>query len=713
MAINPYSPCPCGSGKKLKFCCGDLAAEIEKIYQMIQGDQPRGALKHVDQLLAKNPEQGVLLDLKASIELSLHEFDAAAETVNKFLQAHPDSASAFAQQAILASVSENGSAGIDPLQEALELLQKDMPLRVLEAIGAVGQALLVEGKLIAARGHLLLYAGIAPEDDNRGLELLMRMNLQGGLPLLLREYLSLSECPAEVPWQDPYAEALKLSAQGKWRKAAGILIAAIKKFGMEPEMVYSLALLQGWLGNTDAFVAGLHKYALMDVPLDSAVEAEALAQLIDTDLDEPSIETVRLTFAIDDEGALESILAQDKRLEDYQIDPNSQEEDETQRPRSAHILLDREFAATGVDIGANEIPHVEGFLSVYGKRTDREARLVVTADRGPSMSDVQQSVESVFAGTIGDLLDTEVVRERPLSEDALSWRWRMPDDTPLEHRRRLVAQQRREAILDRWPKVSRGPFGGKSLEEAAKDESLRIPLLSSVLILEQSTSDPEELGLFEELRAQYDIPHAQEIDPKSIDLQTVPLVRVPRLKLSEVDTDELLNLQERAVLIGANLATLLISLELVERENLPEDVDLSPAYRRLIRLIPDPQKAFSWIERARAWSKSREESESTWALLELETAIQTGEGSRVQIALNELRDRHMEEPGVAEETYRLLYAAGLIDPNQMASQPAPGVAEPIGAATASAESQAIWTPGADSPSSLPASDDDKPAIWTP
>ena len=30
MAINPYALCPCGSGKKIKFCCGDLAGEMER-----------------------------------------------------------------------------------------------------------------------------------------------------------------------------------------------------------------------------------------------------------------------------------------------------------------------------------------------------------------------------------------------------------------------------------------------------------------------------------------------------------------------------------------------------------------------------------------------------------------------------------------------------------------------------------------------------------
>ena len=713
MAINPYSPCPCGSGKKLKFCCGDLATEIEKVYQMIQGDQPKGALKHVEQLLAKKPQQGSLLDLKASIELSLHDFDSAAASIEQFLKAHPDSAAAHAQKAILASVTENGSAGIDPLQDALELLQKDMPLRVLEAIGAVGQALLVEGRLIAARGHLLLYAGIAPEDDNRGLELLMRMNLQAGLPLLLREYLSLSACPVGVPWEQAYGEALSHAARGLWRKAAGVLIAAIKKFGMEPEMVYSLALLQGWLGNTDAFVAGMHKYALMDVPLDDAVEAEALAQLIDTNTDEPSIETVRLSYSITDEDRLEDILIKNSRLEDYQLDPASQDSDQELRPRSSHILLDRETPQTGDGITAEEIPHVVGFLSLYGKRTDREARLEITADRGEGIDDVEQAVAAVFSDALGELEDTEIVREKPISEEALSWRWRMPDDTPLDQRRDLLAGQRRHAILDRWTKAPRGALTGKTPLEASSGESLRVPLLASVLILEQSTNDPDELAVFEELRTELHLPQAERIGPDDVDLQTIPLGRVPRLNLSAVPVEELLKLQERAVLVGANLATLQISIELVEREDLPEEVDLAPAYRRLIRLLPDPQQVGPWIEKARAWSKSREQSESSWALLELETAIQLGDGQYVQRTLNELRDRHMTEPGVAEETYRLLFAAGLIDPNQMVSQAAPGTAEPIGAAASSSEGPGIWTPGSDSPTSSTSSEDDKPAIWTP
>ena len=48
---------------------------------MIEGDQPRAALRHVEQTLAKHPGRASLLDLKAALELSLDEIDAARADV--------------------------------------------------------------------------------------------------------------------------------------------------------------------------------------------------------------------------------------------------------------------------------------------------------------------------------------------------------------------------------------------------------------------------------------------------------------------------------------------------------------------------------------------------------------------------------------------------------------------------------------------------------
>ncbi len=702
MAIDPYSPCPCGSGKKLKFCCSDLATEIEKVQQMVDGEQPHAALKHVEQLLKKQPNRESLLDLYISLQLAMHDLDAARETIQVFLAAHPNNASAHAQAALLAASTETGTKAIGPLQDALEQLTDDMPLRVLEAIGAVGQALLMEGELIAARGHLLLYATIAPKQDNRAVELLLRMNLQAGLPLLMREYLLLNDCPEGVEWKSQFEEATKQSSRGMWRRAEAMLAKLREEVGPVPEVVFNLAVMRGWIGQSKAFAAGLHEYSQLDAPLDNSIEAEALAQLVDPELSDPTLDTVKLAYPVNDIEKLAEILSTDKRVENYPLDPQHQEEDEATRPRSAHILLDRETPSTGVDLPRDQIPSVVAFLSLYGKRTDRDARLEMTTDRDSQFDEVQSLLANIAGETIGQLLEDEVMAQKSISEEALSWRWRLPDDTPIAYRQELLAEQRRDAILNRWTAAPRAALNGKSPQDAVGDASLRIPLLASALIIEQAAANPDELPLFVDLRAKLQIAEPEKIDPTGLNLELLPIVRVPRLDLSKVEDKPLAQFLDRTVLMGANLATLLVAQELINRPQLEEGVDPTPGYRQLIRLETSHEQAFSWAAKARTWSQQHGQSVAEWVLMEIELSIQHGIAEKIQQLLVEIRNNHLEEPGVAEATHRMLTEAGLL-----AAPPAGGTP----AAPPAEESGRIWTP--DSASTPEPTGSEKSPIWTP
>ncbi len=720
MAIDSYSPCPCGSGKKLKFCCSDLAGDLEKVQKMVAGDQPHAALKHVEKLLGKQPQRASLLDLQASLQLSMHDFDAARSTIGDFLEAHPLSATANAQAAILLAAMEQAHKSIGPLQNALEQLDQEMPLRVLEAVGAVGQSLLMQGDLTAARSHLLLYAAIAPEGDNRALELLLRMNLQAGLPLLMRESWRLLDCPAEVEWQAKFQQGADFSARGLWRQAEAIFAQLREEVGAVPEVVYNLALLRGWLGDSARYAAGLHEYAQLEVSEEQAIEAEALAQIVNPDLEDPQLETVKLTYELADVEAVSERLVSDKRVEDYALDPQDLSDETIDRPRSTHVLLDRATPETGVDLERGDIPHVMAFLSLYGKRTDREAMLEVTTDRGEGLARVQKLLGEVTgdalgaaAGALGAATGEEVVAKKSISEESLSWRWRLPDDTPPDHRRKLLAEQRHEAILEDWSNAPRAALQNKSPLEAVDQPDLRIALLASALIIEQAAVDPAELPLFETLREKLNLPQNEKIDPTDLDLEQVPLVRVPRFDFSKLPEDRLAKLLDRTGLMGANFAALIVAKEIVSRPELDEGSDRTAAYRQLIRLEPDTKQARQWSVEARAWSEKNGKSCAEWALMELELAIQQGEASEVQHALGEIRTSHLQEPGIAEATYRLLYSAGLVAPPdaQGGGTPMPLEAAPVGTA---AGGGGAWTPEGDAPASEASTGGEKKSvIWTP
>jgi hypothetical protein len=711
MSIDPYAPCPCGSGKKLKFCCADLAADIEKIHRMIEGDQPHAALRHVEQTLAKDPQRASLLDLKAVIELSLDEVESAAETVARFLAAHPNSPSALADQAILLARTEGGRAAVMPLQKAFAAIEQEMPRRVLEAVGAVGHALLVEGHIVAAQAHLWLYTAVARHNDTRALELLVGLNQNAGLPMLLRDRQRLRDWPADAPWRSQAVAASQLADVGRWYEATGIIDQLGQEHGPDPALVYNRAVLGGWLADERALVAGLHAYARLDVSHDDAVEAEAVAQLLDSGVSDPQVDTVKLTYDVNDLESLETLLIDDPRTESYDSEFAGMTANDGPKTRGAFLLLDRAEPESGDQLTRDEVPSVLGFLSVYGRQTDRPERLEMIVDRGKGFDAAVETLAAVGGSALGAQSGEEVVGHSTEVEQALSWRWHFPASTPPALRRELLTNERREAIVNRWPDVARAVLDGKTPREAKDDANLAVPLAALVLILEQGSNNYEQSDAIAELRQELGLPQPEPIAAADVDVPLLPLARAGRLDFSAVEDDDLVQFYRRAMIANATVAIQSACRESIRRPSLGNKLPRAEAYRRLIGFESDSTKALQLLGEARQVATDAGESTAEWDVMELEIHISDADVEQVRRVLGEIDQRHRDNPDVAAAVYRLLYEAGIIQPDDLAGpQPIPESAgEFVPAAQVAAEENRIWTPGDD----VATAGGQQSKLWTP
>jgi len=714
MAVDPYAPCPCGSGKKVKFCCADLVGDIEKIHRMIEGDQPRAALRHAEQTLAKHPGRASVLDLKATLELALNETDAAQGTVAELLKADPQNPSAHACQAMLLATTEGGKAAVAPLQKALALIDRQMPQRVYEAIGVVGRALLGGGHIVAAQAHLWLHVALAPKDDPRALELLVSLNHYSGLPLLLRDNLRLRDWPADASWKAEAEKASRLADLGKWTEAAAAIDRLGSKHGAEPTLLYNRAVLAGRLAEDRALVAGLHAYAQMPVPIDDAVEAEAIAQLLDNEAKEVMFDSVVRSYEIKDLDTLVENLSADRRTQSFEIDPAQLKEDQP-RPRHTFVLLDRPLPGSGLGIQRDEVPSLAGVISIFGRQTNRPERLELTTDKGPNFERSLAALAEAGGDALGEMVEERVVGSITPTEQALNWRWHFPIDTPITERRKLVAEERHVAITDRWPEVARPGLGGKTPREAAADPQLRIPLMAAVLILEQGSNNRGDEASVAVLRDKLGLSQPDPIDGSTESVAALPLVRVPRLIMESVTDDDLVQLYRRAILLAARAAIPIVAQEAVRRPSIAEKISPTEAYRRLIAAEDDDERALELIDEARRHAETVGESTAQWDLAELELHIDHGDGERAQAMLATIEQKHLDDPQVAAAVYRLLYETGVISPEEMMGQPqhahphhhhaeAPAVA----AASPPAAPSRIWTPDSDRPAG-----GKKSSLWTP
>ena len=105
----------------------------------------------------------------------------------------------------------------------------------------------------------------------------------------------------------------------------------------------------------------------------------------------------------------------------------------------------------------------------------------MTTDRGDEFEQVHELLKSVTDRTLGEVQEEEVVAKKSISEESLSWRWRLPNDTPAGHRQQLLAEERSDAILDRWDKAPRAVLQDQSPQAAAAQAGLRVPLLARLL----------------------------------------------------------------------------------------------------------------------------------------------------------------------------------------------------------------------------------------
>jgi tetratricopeptide (TPR) repeat protein len=709
MSIDPYAMCPCGSGKKLKFCCSDLVGEIEKIHRMIEGEQPRAALRHVEQTLASHPGRASLLDLKASLELSLGDMDAAQKTIQQFVKAHADSPTAHACEALWLAESGQARESAAALQRALALVERDMPLRVYEAMGAVGGALLEAGHILAAQAHLWLHAALAPKEDTRSREVLAALHHYSGLPLLLRDQIRLREWPQGAAWKAEAAKATRLADNGKWQQAVEIVDRLGHQHGADPTLVFNRALLGGWLADDRALVAGLHAYAQLETPLDDAVEAEAIAQLLDAEQKEPQLESVVQVYPVSDIDALVTGFLSDRRVQPFDMDPAAFAGSDQPRPRHTYVLLDKPMPESGAELTRQEVPRLAGILAVYGRQTDRPERLEITIDKGTLFDATLGTLKEIGGESLGQMTEERVIGSVSPTDQALNWRWQMPRDTPPEIRRQLLAEERHAAITERWPAIPKPALAGKTPREAAADPELRIPLLASVLILEQGSNNARDAESIADLRNLLGLAQPEKIDLSAQSASTIPLVRIPRLQLDEISDDELVMLYGRSVMVAAQASTAVLAREAVRRPSLASRIPPSDAYRRLLAAEPDPDAALALIHEAREKTREAGQSAAAWDLAELELHITSGNAEEAKHSLARIEKEYRNDPDVAAALYRLLYETGVI-PEEMPGQPpayeelpaaaSRGEPEPVGGSR-------IWTPGGDRPAG------GKSALWTP
>ncbi|HTQ40534.1 MAG TPA: hypothetical protein VMJ32_16025 [Pirellulales bacterium] len=713
MPIDPYSPCPGGTGKKVKFCCPDLVQELDKLQRMLEGNQPIACLDAVRKLDEKFPGRACLQSMRVSLETAAGDAAAAEVTLASFLKQHPENPVALAEQSLHAASQGDPLAGIAWLQRSIEACGTEMPAQVYDAIGALALVLLSAGHVVPARAHLQLQLGLSQARDERAVSALLQLEGAPGVHVLLKSTPPFEPAPTNVAWGAAFQAALGEAHLGHWKKAAEQFAALTAQALKSSAFWRNLATLHGFLGNYAAAVEALRKLSALETNVDDSVEAEATAQLLSKEESEGQVDEISLTYNIASAELAQEKFAADRRFERLPLDARPWTEQNEPPPRAAFSLLDRPALASGKDITPDQIPNQLGQLLLFGKQTDREARLELLLFR-PELPAAQKLLRESLGEALGTPTSETAIGHLGQVEHALSWHWRMPNDTPEDVRLKLGLEQRTALVLKRWPQLPLPLFGGRTPQQAAAEPQYRTRLLAAILLLQLSDADSSP-DTYNQLRRELNFPELFDLDSAGLDVNRLPLNRLCRLKAESLTDEQLQQAFNRAVVANFALALKRLAPEVVKRPNIPVPEFKLSAYRWLVRAAANSTEALGIIDKARKLAEANKQSSASWDLMELSFRIQRDEGPAVMQLIDHIQRQHAREPGVAQALVQLLMQTGLITPDgRLAVGAAPPAAAAAGAASplvvpgAAAEPGKLWTPDAPQPGG-----EKKSSLWLP
>ena len=111
MDIDVYAPCPCGSGKKVKFCCQELLPDLERVAQLRSEGQNRMALQLLEKLERTHPRNNWVLLQKSVVLLEERRLEEAQAVADSVMQEEPVHPFAYVLQAMLAPPSRGRRSG--------------------------------------------------------------------------------------------------------------------------------------------------------------------------------------------------------------------------------------------------------------------------------------------------------------------------------------------------------------------------------------------------------------------------------------------------------------------------------------------------------------------------------------------------------------------------------------------------------------------------
>jgi tetratricopeptide (TPR) repeat protein len=723
-SVDPYSPCPCGSGQKFKWCCQKVESYAERAQRMVENGQFEAALKPLSEGLAKYADNPWLLTRKALIEIHLNQIEPAKASFRTLLKKDPGHLGATILMTRLVLESEGPRAAVAQFQQGLSAIAPERRRELATLALFLGNVLCRSGLPIAGFKHLDLISHWRIALDEPTARAIASLKANAALSAWEKNPYRLwppSEGVTDA-FRESFERAIGWAEEGLWAAAASAfeLLAAGSSAGAIADRNRGICCL--WIADHDGAVAALRRFIARTGPTVETVDLEAVCQRIATVPIGDPVEFVHLSWPIRNrEGLLEALRA-DPGFEqgpDRALHPDDPDSSPTER----FYLLDRKKIQARSGLTRRDIPIVEGEVIV-----GRDTVVLETYDDGRLDRLSDRFTAAARANIPPAHPRTKVIEKESRHQLAMTWRWSMPRGIPEEDVERLNNEQRAYIIDEVWPVTPQPVLRGRTPLQVGKAGDSETVLRAAIRLLETANDDSPDFVDWGQLRARLGLKPEPAVDAQGLDPNRLHMSRWTMIPFAALDDDRLLIVYLRARLSGMRTVMNRAGSVIADRPSVAVKGRIAPTtlYGDLALEAAQQRnrtEAETWLRRGRQSEPSQRISSNAliWELIDLQVKIVFDKPEVWVPIIAVLLERYRGNREAISAVLLRLIEVGLVhaspDPNkpeqivldtrildQLLAQYGPRVTTAGGDLGVSASRGEIWTPEASRGGS---------AIWTP
>jgi len=597
MSLDQYSFCPCGNGKKIKFCkCNEHFQEMQVIHRMIVGEQNVAALDRINTNLKTLPSEPWLLAMKSELLLQLNELEALEETTAKFIRLQPDNPLAKLYRSLVAVVRGNTEEAatlmlqaIADATEALPPMTATVALNLMEAMGQRGMILpaILHCEMLLDMGGDMVKVASGAYDS---------LTSQTNANTLSRESLPSSIEYENAPYAERLAEANALVSAYRITSAKTKLESMQREFGLQAPILQSLLYCQLMLTDVESGGSTAGKIAaIASLPEPQRIYYQALAYELAPKISGVAISEELCQYTIED-SEFEQRLTANKNLIPIAVDQlKGMLEallDEEVPPKLAFVCVEPVLQEQFAELEASRSG---SWLAYYGKQTDKPARLIsLEPPIGSRRMILERIKKELDVGSLNRVL-LEKLPSSYLSQVTASVMLRKQ---VAPERRLALNDATRQLVLDGFLDYPQECLSGKTPREAAGDASLKIKLAALLLHWQGSSTSSLTDDQFKQLHQQLNL-QVPKLSSSQDVLDFVGGASYFWTDLSDIDPNSLIQLMQSALSRG--VTSIFDSLaQRSEQMQWPEEFKVSAEYTQLnlrTRTVTDPNDAEKLLKR--------------------------------------------------------------------------------------------------------------------